>query len=129
MSELIDNLRKLCNEHEKHIIELRDKISDIEYVPRAKALVGKCFKFASSTGLNNRKCWTYKKVIRSKRERLFVDSFHEDPYYSKIEFHYGESESVLYFANRSWTEISEKEFLKAHQKLINKIIKNGKKRG
>lgn len=128
MSDLVENLKKLCMEHENHIMELRDKIRTIEYVPKAKALVGRCFKYSNSVGLSNRKFWTYKRVIRSQEERVFVDSFQEDNC-NKIEFRYNDSESAAYFNNRSWAEISVREFVIAQNKLIQKILKNSKKRG
>jgi ribosomal protein L35AE/L33A len=77
MSDILKNLKKLCEEHEKHLSELKQRISEIENIPKAtkaKALVGKCFKYpntystgfgmfgAVSTGRVRRNGFIYKRI-------------------------------------------------------------------
>ena len=127
MSDLIENLKKLCTAHEKELNTLRDKIREIEYVPKAKALIGKCFKYPNSYGFGTKRFWAYKRVVSAKAELLRVDSFQEEVY-GKIEINYDSQESAAYFSNRTWIPISEKEYFTAQAKLIKKIIEHNKKR-
>ena len=123
---LVDNLKKLCNEHEIQARTIRDRIREIEDIPKAKALVGKCYKYLNSYGFKTRRWWSYKRVISYSKVNIYVDSFHQDAK-GEVEIKYAEIDSSTYFSNRAWTEITEKEYFAAYKRLVNKIIKNSKK--
>jgi hypothetical protein len=129
MSELVDNLLKLCEAHEDALNELRSKIKLIEGVPKAKALVGKCFRCQNTYGFGSKKWWIYKRVVDHKLDRLVIDCFEQDSN-GKIEIlYYSGDEYSGYFNNSTWIPISEKAYFAAYKRLVKKIIKKSNKRG
>lgn len=130
MSDLVENLKKLSREHEKHIADIRDKIREIEEIPRTKALVGKCFKYSSSFDFSfnktGKKWWIYKRVLKSKDTYVYADSFSQDVF-DTVNIVYNERLDSWHFHNKAWIEISEKEYFAAQDKLVKKIIDQNKK--
>lgn len=136
MSEIVDNLKKLCEEHEKQLNEIRQRINDIEYIPLAKSLVGKCFKYPSGSSgyfgfpgvsprMMRKKTYVYKRIIGHSDEYVLVDSFHME-HAGKIEITFGEKEYVTHFINKTIVPISEKEYFKAFHKTQKYIFERGK---
>jgi hypothetical protein len=127
-SELVDNLLKLCEAHEDALNELRNKIKLIEGVPRAKALIGKCFKYQNTYGFGSKKWWVYKRVTGNQLDRIIIDCFEQDSN-GKVEIICGENEYSGHFKSASWIPISEKAYFAAYDKLVKKVISYSKKRG
>lgn len=132
MNDILANLRKLCEEHEKHLSDLRHKINEIDYIPKATALVGKCFKYqenSSMFGFSSRRlkgAYVYKRIIGSDKEYVIVDSFQVNSI-SKFDISFGDREYVTHFINPALVEISEKQYFKAFNKMIKYIFETGKK--
>lgn len=129
MSELVDNLLKLIEAHENQVGELRNKIKLIEGVPKAKALIGKCFKYLNTYGFNSKKWWIYKRVTGHVVDHIIIDCFEQDSN-GKVEIIYDENEYAGHLSNNSsWIPISEKAYFAAYKRLVKKITKKSKKRG
>jgi hypothetical protein len=125
MSDIINNLKKLEKEYQKAIFEIRDKISDLEDIPKAKALVGKYFKSSNSYGHGT--SWTmYVRIIDSKDADVLTDCFQEDSK-GHIEFIYGRDEMYQIYENSRYIPIDKKEYFDAYDKLVTKIISKNKR--
>lgn len=130
MSELVKNLKKLCDVHEQHLINIRTRIRDIEGIPKAKALVGKCFKYQGGSGMfHYKKNWTYKRVVASAGEYVFVDTIEVNLKSSNFEVTFAVSESAVNFGYQSFTEITQKQYVAAYKNVIKCLTKFGQKRG
>lgn len=130
MSDIVKNLRKLCDAHEEQLNDLRLKIRELEGIPKAKALVGKCFKYHGGFGMfNYKRAWIYKRVVASDKEYIFVDIFQIDAKTSKVEIDYAVRESAAHFGSQNCTEITTKEYVSAYKNMINRLLKLGQKRG
>ena len=132
--ELLDSLKKLCEEHERQLSELRHKITEIDYIPKAKALIGKCFKYKGSIGFygfgvskraRGRGPYVYKRIVGVDREYVLVDTFQLE-HSGKIDIAFNEKEYVTHFTNNTLIQITEKEYFKAFSKMIKFITERGK---
>lgn len=124
MSDEIKNLKKIESEYYRQIQEIKEKIKLLEELPRAKSLVGKCFKYLNSFGPNEN-WWLYIRIVRNDGCDVIIDKFQEDAY-GKVEFFYAEVSYSHYFGS-SYIPISEEEYFKAEKKLLNKITKRYEK--
>jgi hypothetical protein len=124
MNDPIENLKKVAEEYRKNLYEVQDKLRLLVDVPRAKALLGKCFKYLNSYDANT-KWWYYSKVIKIEDDSLIIDSFQEAAD-GKIEFVYNQSAYLNHFSS-SYIPISEEEYFKERKKLLNKMMKRHKK--
>lgn len=130
MSELVKNLKKLCDVHEQQLSDLRTKIREIDGIPKAKALVGKCFKYQGGFGMfHYKKTWGYKHVVASAGEYVFVDNFQVDQKTSNFSIDFSIRESAINFNNQSFTEITRRQYISAYNSMIKRLIKFGAKRG
>jgi hypothetical protein len=128
MSELVDNLKKLVAEYVKQLNEVREKVRVLEEVPKAEALVGKCFKYLNNYG-SNEQWWLYTKVVRAKDGDIWIDTFQED-FYEKIEFEFDMAAgSYSYTGNSGRILITEGEYKTAQKALLKKVVSKIKKRG
>lgn len=129
MKDVIENLKKLAEEYRNQLGEINHKISKLEDEPRAKALVGKYFKYSNSYG-NGTRWWLYIRIAGVRKIEVIVDSFQEDPY-GKIEIVYDKPDYIgHYYNDPNWVNISENEYNKRYKKLVDKLakqIKRGKK--
>ncbi len=133
--DLITNLKKLAEEHEKHLYEIKQKITDLDYIPKAKALIGKCFKYPGGSGfyafgvsmrLKGKTSYVYKRIIGADKEYVIVDSFHvESP--AKIDITFHEKEYVSHFTNKGMIQVTEKQYFKAFNKMVKYVFETGKK--
>lgn len=133
--DLLEGLKKLCEEHERQLQELRQKINEVDYFPKAKALVGKCFKYPGGAsyyafGIRGRgitkMSYIYKRIIGADKEYVIVDSIHmESP--GKIEIIFHEKEYVTHFYNRGLIPITEKQYFTHFNKVSKYIFETGKK--
>ena len=120
MSELLDNLKKLAGMYSKNLSEIREKISTLEDVPKAKALVGKFFKYQNGYNATE-KLWLYKRITKSSGAHIWSDSFQEDSI-GKIEFDFDKVDYLNSFYNTSgYIEISEEKYFSEQKKLISKL--------
>lgn len=121
--KIIENLKKLQEEHRKHMDDIHQKITDIDLIPKAKALVGKCFKHKSGNffGVHLRG-WCYKHIVGRKGEHLIVDQFETDGP-NKIDFSFDRTESVSYFAHGALVPITLKEYNRQFNRIIKIITK------
>lgn len=139
MSNIVDNLKKLCEEHEKHLYDIRQRINEIEYYPLAKGLVGKCFKvpmgyssgfgfFGTTTAKVRTKNtgYTYKRIIGYIKDYVIVDTI-EVHRVDKIEITFHEKEYVSHFSNKAFIPITEKQYFNAFNKMVKYIFETGKK--
>lgn len=131
--DLLEGLRKLSEEHERQLTEIRQKINEIDYIPKAKSLIGKCFKYSGSAGfygfgvsMRSRKgAYVYKRIIGADKEYVIVDTIQmERP--GKIDITFNEKEYVTHFTNKTIILISEKEYFKAFKKMVKYIAERGK---
>ena len=136
MSEIVNNLKKLCDEHEKQLSDLRQRINEIEYIPLAKSLVGSCFKYSSGSvsyfgfgmsRLVKRKSYVYKRITGHDNEYVIVDTFHME-HAGKVEITFGEKEYVTHFINKTLIEITEKQYFTAFNKMVKYIFERGKEK-
>src|SRR5579872_1778329 len=139
MNDIVTNLKKLCEEHEKHLTSIRQRINEIELYPQAKALVGKCFKcpldytsgfgFFGTTVRARRKRNVgaiYKRIIGHLQDYVIVDTL-EIHKSGHIEIKIHEKEYVSHFSNKSFIEITEKQYFLAFNKMLKYIFETGKK--
>jgi len=127
MGDIVDNLKKLCREHENQIHELRQKIATLELIPKAQSLVGVCFRSPNVYGYFNfgipnskRKSYIYRRITGYDKEYVIVDTFFMD-HPGKIEILCGERQYVTNFTSKNMIPISEKEYFRAFNKLIKHI--------
>ena len=133
--DLLEGLRKLCEEHERQLQELRQKINEVDYFPKAKALVGKCFRYKGGSGLYGfgigmrarKGVYIYKRIIGSDKEYVIVDTFQMEGI-GKIDITFNEKEYVTHFTNNTLVQISEKEYFKAFNKMVKYIAERGDKK-
>ena len=129
-AELIENLRKLSGEHEKHLSTLREKIRIIDSAPKAKALVGKCFKYQSGGTYmfgGKSKGWIFKHIVAADAEHVFVNSFViEGPLHAEFSFYIREYYSSFTYGHL--IQISKRTYDKKFKKLMQTLAKI-KKRG
>jgi hypothetical protein len=127
MDDLVDNLKKLAQQYSIELSKIRDKINSIEDVPKAQALVGKCFKYPNSFGCNS-KWWIYIRVLSAEDTEVTTDEFEENSN-GQIEFNYNcERYYNTYCGNSSYIPISKEEYLKAREALVKKVIKQNKRK-
>jgi|SRR5665213_2230945 len=135
--EVLVSLKKLTEEYERQLAEIRHRINEVEYIPLAKSLVGQCFKYPnhsssyfafgiSSKKSRRKKDWTYKRIIGADKEYVIVDTF-ETEGFGKIEIKFNEKEYVTHFIGNRLIPISEKEYFIAFNKLAKFIFETGKK--
>ena len=120
MDEHINTLKKLEDKAYKIYNEIRDKVRILEEVPKAKALVGQCFKYENSYNATD-SWWLYLMVTRCNQSAIFMDSFQK---YSngKIEFVFDKSH-YIHSLGSSYIPISIEEYDKAKKALLKKLIK------
>ncbi len=126
MSELIDNLRILARKYEQQLQDLRGTISQLDVIPKANALLGRCFKYQNGTFGFRIGSWTYKRVIGVMADRLLVDCFVIERKGLKVEITYGMIDYVTNFESKHYIEITEKQYMKAHAKMVKQIVQNSK---
>ena len=114
---IIKNLKELADRHMHEYSLVNQKIKQIDHVPKARALVGRCFKYRNTYG--NVGWWIYKRVVRNKEETVYADEFEDDG--SKIEFNYDRANYIGSFG--SWAEIKPKEYFTAQKRLLKKLEK------
>ena len=123
--DVIKSLKDLSNEYEKNLSEIRDKIRILDAVPKAQALVGKCFKSRNSYSYSRRRRgWIYKRVIAAVGEHILSDTF-EIQGETKIEIVFSEIDYVSRYANSSLKPISLKTYLKEIDALLKVVRKRG----
>jgi hypothetical protein len=123
--DVIKNLKELSIAYEKHISEIRDKIRILESVPKAQALVGKCFKYRNSYFFGRRRRgWIYKRIVAAAGEHVISDTF-EVQGETKLEVSFGELDYVSRYSNNSLTSISPRTYFKE----IDALLKGVRKRG
>jgi|SRR5579864_3236098 len=121
--ELIENLKKLSGEHEKHLSDIREKIRVLDSVPKAKALVGKCFKYRSGGAFlfgGRAKGWTFQHIVSTNGDNVLVNSFSVEA--GKIEFSFGTSSYVNHFSHAAMVQITEKAYNREFNKMIKALI-------
>jgi hypothetical protein len=121
--KVVENLKKLQDEHRKHMDDIHKKIEDIEVVPKAKALVGKCFKYRNGHFFGSyTKGWTYKHIVSSNGSHVTIDMFETDGP-NKVDFVFDRTESANYFNHQALVPITLKEYNKQFKKMINAIVR------
>jgi hypothetical protein len=123
--KLIENLKKLSGEHEKHLSDIREKIRKLDAIPKAKALVGKCFKYRNSGGFmfssSRHNGWVFKRVVTAIGENVLVDSFTvEGP--NHIEFTFASSSYASSFSHTSLVPISKKVYDRQFNRMIKALV-------
>lgn len=128
MSNVIKNLKKLAKEYQKCVNDINDRIRDLEEIPYAKALVGKCYKVKNNYGMKE-DSWAYYKITRAKDTTIFMNHFNDNVngYSRTVEFGYEEPSYSHRFDSPSCIPITEDEYYKAFDELI-KFITQGEKR-
>lgn len=129
MSDIVDNLKKLEAEHEKQLYELRLKIRDIDSIPKAKALVGRYFRYSGGFGFFNSvkvKSYLYKRVVDVDVDRVLTDSFQIEKS-GQIEISYGQTDYADHFSNSYYTEITERQYFAAYKKMLKTIQEHSKR--
>jgi len=129
MTDIINDLKKLESEHEKQLLEIRLKIRDIDSIPKAKALVGRYFRYAGGFGFLHAvkvQSYIYKRVIGIDVDRVITDSFQVDKS-GHIEIVYGQSDYVDHFTNKFYTEITERQYFAAYKKMLKSVQEHGKR--
>lgn len=130
MDDIIKNLNDIRTKHENEINKIRDKIRILDSIPKAKALLGKCFKYRNGfTFGGNRRGWVYKHIAGVAGENLIVDTFEylaEGP--NKFEFSFHEIEYVSRFNHPAFIQISKKKYKTMFNKLVKHIASQGKRR-
>ena len=130
--EILKNLKKLSDEYEQQLQDLRFKIREIDSIPKAKALVGRCFKLSSSTqpGFfpSKHKSIVYKRVVGTDCESVLVDSFQIE-HSGKVEIEYSQRGYVDHYVSKYYIEITDKQYWAAYAKMVKIIAVRGKKRG
>lgn len=125
--EALQNLKKLVEEYRKYLYEVQNKIKIIEEGPLAEALVGQCFKYRNSYGNGNKGWWLYRRIVKVHNNTdLLIETFQEAQY-GKIEFEKNVHAYVYQF--KSDVPIPLKEYLAAEKRLLNKMMKEHKKKG
>jgi hypothetical protein len=123
--DVIKSLKDLSNEYEKNLQEIRDKIRILESVPKAQALVGKCFKSRNSYSYGRRRRgWIYKRVIAAVGEHILSDTF-EIQGETKVEIVFGELDYVSRYANSNLKPISLNTYLKEIDAFLKVVRKRG----
>ena len=135
MSDIVFNLKKLSDEHEQHLRDIRQKIAEIELYPQAKNLVGKCFKcpigysnygsFGAPVKIRTTG-YIYKRILGYIKDCVIVDTF-EVHRVGKIEITFHEKEYVSHFSSKSFILITEKQYFNAFNKMIKYAFETGKK--
>ncbi len=127
MSDIIKNLKELCEQHELHLHKLHQKIRILDTIPKAKALVGKCFKYKSGFvfGGGNRG-WFYKRVVGISGERVLVDTFTIDGP-DKIEITFDVTEYVDHFNHTGLIPITQKTYLRVYKQVLKHLAFRAKK--
>lgn len=121
--KIVENLKKLQDEHRKYMDDIHRKITDIEVVPKAKALVGKCFKYRNGHFFGTyTKGWTYKHIVACNGEHVIVDQFETDGP-NKVDFTFDRTEGVSYFNHAGLVPITLKQYNREFNKMINAIVK------
>ena len=124
--EIIENLKKLSDTHRKHIDDIQTKIRMLDSIPKAQALVGRCFRYPNSYIFGGlRKGMAYRRVIGTIHDSLLVDGFQTEGS-NKVEFEFSRHEYIGHFAHPSVVEITEKQYFKAFDKMIKLINKAAK---
>lgn len=136
--DVLDGLKKLTDEYEAQLADIRQRMNEVEYFPLAKSLVGQCFKYPSSSSYNGfgfltnrvrvptRRSYVYKRIIGADKEYVIVDTF-EIESSGKIEISFSIKEYVTHFTNSRMVSISQKQYFKAFNKLVKFIHETGKK--
>jgi hypothetical protein len=119
MSDMLTRLKKLSESMMEEYRKVQSKIQQIEDLPKAKALVGKYFKYKGV--YHPKDGFIYKRVIGVNGINLVVDSFYNKDHYGKIEFVYNDFGYISEF--NLYTEITAKEYFKAHKKILDKLQK------
>lgn len=131
MNDILNNLKKLTEEHEQHLSDIRLKIREIDTIPKAKALVGRYFRYSGGFGffgMKRVKSYIYKRVVDTDLDCVLVDSFQIEKS-GKIELSYRQRDYTDHFNSKYYDEITEKQYFAAYDKMIKLIKENGKKRG
>jgi hypothetical protein len=117
--DVIENLKKLTEEHEKELCDIREKIRVMDTIPKARVLVGKCFKYRNTHTFGAPTYgWTFKRIVGMTPDGVLVDSFTtEGP--NRIEFIFNSRESVNMFSSAVILKITEK----AYKREFNKMLK------
>ena len=129
--ELVKNLQKLCDEYEKQLCDIRIKIREIDTLPKAKALVGKYFKYSGGFGFfgaKKVKSYIYKHIVGVDTDCVLVDSFQIEKT-GKIEVSYRQRDYADNFNQKYYQEITAKQYFDAYDKMIRLIKAQSKKRG
>ncbi len=123
--DVIKNLQELSTQYEKHLAEVRDKIRILDSVPKAQALVGKCYKFRNSYWYGRRrKGWVYKRIIAAVGEHVLSDTF-ETQGENKYEITFGEIDYVSRYTGTTLKPISQKKYFKEIEAVLKSIRKRG----
>lgn len=128
MSEdVIKNLRDLQTKFERELSEISQKIRILDTVPKAKALVGKCFKYKNSyTYSGGKRGVIYKRVIGVVGENVLVDWF-EIGGFNHINITFNDTEYISYFNNTALIPITRKQYLKIYKQVLRNLATRAKK--
>jgi hypothetical protein len=126
MNDVTKSLQQLCEEHEKQLHELRLRIREIEYVPKAKALVGKCFKYPANYGFGGKVSYTYKRIVSYDKEYVITECFNMNDR-GKVELSFDDREYALNFYSKHVVQITLKQYNKAYNKMIKFVSNHGQK--
>jgi len=130
--DVVTTLKKLADAHEKQLFLIRQRVRDIEIIPRARALVGKYFK-SSTSGFGYYHYTTgvvYQKIIAFTGHSVILDSIYIEPKFKKIEFCYRTTISAIEIIHSKFSvEITQYEYNKMSTKAcmtVKKLANRGK---
>ncbi len=125
MEDPIKNLRDLSDKYQSQLNEIRNKLSVLYSIPKAKSLDGKCFKYRDAYQYTGKRiCWVYKRVIAVVGENLIVDTFQTNRF-DRMEIRFNEIEYVSRFDNKSFIQISQKDYFKQFNDMLKMLSKRG----
>ena len=95
-------------------------------IPKAKALVGKCFKYKNGFSFGRGYGWVYKHVVGVSGDKVLVDMFEMDGP-DKIEIIFNRPEYVQHFSYSSFMPITQKKYMKVYKQVLKQLASRMKK--
>lgn len=123
--DIINNLKRLREEHDRQLVDIRTKLHAIETIPKAKALTGKCFKYLNSFGFKANS-WIYIHILDVNADgNLIINRFSMEGK-GQIDFKFWHHEPSSYFSTSSFVPLTLKQYNKEFNRILNKLKKFNK---
>lgn len=123
--DLIKNLEDLSDQFRKKMNEIDDHLMKIKEIPKAEALIGKCFKIDNSRFTPT---WSYYKILSRSSVTMYSEMFSYYPLSDSFTFNGSVTNGYYFFDTKtpSVIQITEKEYNKEKAKFLKKLGKHFK---